>query len=87
MKRLLAGGIAGQISWLISMPQDVIKSHIQCNNEGRTIKIADAAKQLYRQHGARVFMKGFVPVMLRAFPSNAVNLTVYDYISEMLRPY
>ena len=40
-KRLLCGGIAGQISWGISYPFDIVKTEIQCITD-RKVSMSEA---------------------------------------------
>lgn len=39
--KILAGGIAGCLSWLVSYPMDIIKTHIQVNPERVAPRIRD----------------------------------------------
>ncbi|VDP19216.1 unnamed protein product [Soboliphyme baturini] len=73
LKTLLAGGIAGICNWIVAIPPDVMKSRLQTAPNGKYPKgIRDVANEMLRTEGIKSFYKGFTPVMLRAFPANAV---------------
>ena len=81
--RLMAGGFAGQLSWIISFPFDVVKTQIQCNmTGGKTPKMGKMFRELYAKHGWRHFFKGLMPTLIRAFPVNGVVLVTFNYTSE-----
>lgn len=70
---LLAGGFSGIISWLISFPQDVVKSRFQADDRYKTTR--ECIVQSYREEGLKVFGRGLWSTILRAFPTNAATLT------------
>ncbi|CAI5736674.1 unnamed protein product [Hyaloperonospora brassicae] len=79
MKLMVAGGMAGMISWVVSMPQDVVKSCVQSQSlEGKQVSIAQIVQSRLQQEGPRFFFKGFSATMLRAFPVSAVTFLVYE---------
>ena len=79
MKLMVAGGMAGMISWVVSMPQDVVKSCVQSQSlEGKQMSITQIVRSRLQQEGPRFFFKGFSATMLRAFPVSAVTFLVYE---------
>lgn len=69
---LAAGGFAGIANWAVCIPADVMKSRLQTAPEGAYPNgIRSVFVEIMREEGPRGFFKGFVPVMLRAFPANA----------------
>ncbi|CAI2377778.1 unnamed protein product [Moneuplotes crassus] len=82
-KKIIAAGMAGQAYWLSAYPFDVIKSNIQ--NTLSKHKALPFAKSLYKKHGAAYFYKGISAMLLRTIPFSAVNLLVYEYISQKLK--
>lgn len=77
--RLLSGGAAGTICWLVAFPMDVIKTRMMVSQHNHSI--AEAFRYHYAQHGHQVFYKGLTPALMRAFPRHAVVLSVFDVIS------
>ena len=66
---LLAGGLAGPASWIVTFPFDVIKTRVQStvaptpNNPYRTM--LSTTVNSYRQEGFRVFFHGLKPTLIR----------------------
>ncbi|CAZ81765.1 unnamed protein product [Tuber melanosporum] len=73
MKTLLAGGVAGCVSWLSVYPLDVIKTRVQAQGEregllgNRRLGTWECAKSAYAGGGGRVFFNGLGVCMARAF--------------------
>ena len=70
---LLAGGIAGVISWIATYPCDVIKSRFQADLKGIYKSSTDCAIKSYRAEGWGMFFQGMSSTVIRAFPTNAVT--------------
>jgi solute carrier family 25 carnitine/acylcarnitine transporter 20/29 len=66
---LVAGGLAGIGFWLVALPADNVKTQQQlfANSGG----LLSAANEIRASQGMRGFYRGLVPVLVRAFPSNA----------------
>ena len=71
---MLAGGTGGIAYWLTIYPVDVLKTTLQSDHtdpaKRRYKGVADAASQIYREHGIKGFFRGFTPCLARAFPAN-----------------
>jgi len=75
---LMAGGIAGVISWSIIVPLDVVKSQIQADYMGFMYQNPLAsARAVYIQSGIRGFYSGWLMICIRAFPVNATTFLIY----------
>lgn len=75
-KLLFAGGMSGIASWISTYPVDVIKSRLQADGVGgvhQYSSIMDCVRQSLRKEGWRVFSRGLVSTLLRAFPVNAAT--------------
>ncbi|RHX97548.1 hypothetical protein DYB25_007199 [Aphanomyces astaci] len=72
---LLAGGIAGSLSWMTTHPIDVIKSLVQSRPRGST---SDLVRAQLKMEGPRFLLKGFGATVARAFPVSAVTFLVYE---------
>ncbi|KAK0161166.1 hypothetical protein PV327_009668 [Microctonus hyperodae] len=81
---IFAGGCAGIANWIVGMPPDVVKSRLQTAPEGTYRGIKDVFTKLIAQEGVRGFYKGFVPVMLRAFPANAACFLGFELTLNVL---
>lgn len=80
---LLAGGLAGTASWVISYPLDVVKSRIQADSN-RYAGMFDCLKQSVRTEGYMCLYRGLNSTILRAFPTNAVTFTVVTWTFRLL---
>ena len=85
-KTIMCGGISGILCWLVSYPQDVIKSKIQIGD----IKLSgNKFKKNYyniiKNEGYIGLWKGFSPCLLRAFPANAAIFLGYEYTINLLK--
>ena len=79
---MFSGGMAGVFSWALCMPLDNVKTRLQvefCSPSPRYSGIRDCFVKMHQQEGFRSLWNGMGVVCLRAFPVNAVVLTVYTY--------
>ncbi|KAK1926214.1 mitochondrial carrier domain-containing protein [Papiliotrema laurentii] len=91
----IAGGLASNVYWWTALPMDNVKNRIMTDNikNPRYKGVFDAYRQTWRETYdptkgfswnslARVknFWRGFVPVVLRAFPTNAAALAVWESV-------
>lgn len=83
-EKLMAGGLAGMVSWLASYPFDVVKSVIQARPLGHGRLVSDGAmalaKHIVRTRGWRGLWAGIVPCLLPSFPANAVGFVLYELV-------
>lgn len=78
--RFFAGGFAGQISWLVAYPADVVKSNVQ-SSAGRSTALTTLVR-LCKTHGVMCLFRGLSPCMVRAFPVNSVVFVLYEHMLE-----
>ena len=82
---IIAGGLAGMISWASTFPLDVVKSRMQADGSGGKLKysgMTDCILKTYSTGGVRSFFRGIGPTLLRAFPTNAVIFPIYTFVSR-----
>ncbi|CRL00592.1 CLUMA_CG013852, isoform A [Clunio marinus] len=82
---LLAGGLAGSFSWLISIPMDVIKSRLQVDGmDGKPQYngAIDCVRKSYKAEGMGFLTRGLCATLIRAFPMNAVCFLVVSYVMK-----
>uniref|UniRef100_A0A1B6M8Q4 Mitochondrial basic amino acids transporter n=2 Tax=Graphocephala atropunctata TaxID=36148 RepID=A0A1B6M8Q4_9HEMI len=79
---LMAGGVAGTVSWIFTYPLDVIKSRYQADM-GKYTSIIDCLKKSIKDEGVVCLTRGLTPTLIRAFPTNAVTFTVVTWIFRL----
>jgi solute carrier family 25 carnitine/acylcarnitine transporter 20/29 len=77
---LIAGGLAGMLSWFICYPADVLKTQVQIGHRTGAI---DCLRHMYNKGGLPAISKGLtrgmMTTLLRAFPVNAASFFAYDF--------
>lgn len=68
---LIAGGVAGTLNGLLTLPIDTIKSRFQAAPAGEYHSARHVAIDLLKKEGPSALFRGLGPVVLRAFPANA----------------
>ncbi|KAI5806155.1 solute carrier family 25 member 45 [Geopyxis carbonaria] len=95
---LIAGGVAGCVTWASIYPVDVVKTRVQSGYgvaESRSLLGAPGGeakregawactKRLWRTEGVGVFWRGIGVCMLRAFVVNAVQRLVYEEVLRIM---
>ncbi|KAK9452079.1 mitochondrial carrier domain-containing protein [Limtongia smithiae] len=81
-----AGGLCSQFGWLFGLPPDVVKQVIMTDNVAnpRFKTWMSAARFVYDQRGWKGFFRGLTPCMIRAFPTNAMALVVFEGVLRTL---
>ena len=84
---LLAGGLAGTLSWLGNIPFDVVKNRLQADNLASPSykNYVDCVRKSYRTDGFRVFWRGLPVTCIRAFPVNAVTFAIYSTTMSVMQ--
>ncbi|KAI3656778.1 hypothetical protein MP638_004125 [Amoeboaphelidium occidentale] len=78
---LFAGGMAANTFWIMSFPADVLKNKVMTSDLSKPPpKLTQVAKDIYLKQGWRGFYRGFVPCLIRSFPTNASALFVYEMV-------
>ena len=83
------GGCAGEVLWISSYPFDVIKSKMQSDGLGKSMRYSsmrDAFAQTWRQEGPRGFWRGIGPTLLRAMPVSAATFVAVEATMRFINP-
>ena len=85
---LMAGGMAGVITWAFATPMDVVKARLQMSGAGGRVYTGfiHCMRVSVREEGVRVFFKGLLLNGLRAFPVNAVTFLSYERLMRLFCP-
>ena len=83
---LLAGGMAGCISWASVYPIDLVKTRLQARPEGSPWESPlREARRIAAREGPGAFFVGFGMTMAKAFCCSAVIFPVYELSSHWLK--
>lgn len=88
---LLAGGIAGVVTWTSIYPLDVVKTVLQAQPLVKDSKVANttallelnsfaAARQIFQAGGVGAFYRGIGICSIRAFVVNAVQVSDVSFL-------
>lgn len=86
-KMLMAGGVAGCLSWIVVYPLDVTKSRFQIDGVFGAPKYTstwDCFRSSIASEGYGFLLKGLTPTLLRAFPTNAACFAVVTWSMRVL---
>ncbi|KAF7996324.1 hypothetical protein HCN44_001956 [Aphidius gifuensis] len=76
---LIAGGLAGTASWILTYPIDVIKSRLQADVDFKYNGAIDCFKKSIKQEGFICLFRGLNSTIIRAFPTNAATFAVVNW--------
>jgi hypothetical protein len=74
------GGTAGSVFWAVMLPVDYAKTRYQIAHPGDRddAPLLRLMRRTYSERGARGLYAGVGPVLLRAFPTNAVQSLAWE---------
>lgn len=81
---LMAGGVAGSVTWFSIYPLDVIKSNVQTSSLPASTSTWGVAMALLRERGPLFFYRGLGVTIARAFPVNAVTFYFYELFTSWI---
>jgi len=81
---IIAGGTAGCMFWSVAIVPDGLKTRFQTAPNGKYKNIKQLFVDVVRKEGLRGLFRGFVPVMLRAFPANVTSFLAYELAQKFL---
>jgi solute carrier family 25 carnitine/acylcarnitine transporter 20/29 len=78
-QNFMAGGMAANVLWLTSYPTDLIKNRMMADETCRSVP--ETFKRIYlNEGGIKAFYRGFVPCMLRSFPTNGAAFLALEIV-------
>jgi solute carrier family 25 carnitine/acylcarnitine transporter 20/29 len=83
-----AAGCASQSFWLMAYPMDVVKNRMMSQPDvfpRLYPSVASTIRSVWKEAGWRGFWRGFIPCMLRSFPTNGAAVFVFDKTLTMIR--
>ncbi|XP_043972953.1 solute carrier family 25 member 45 [Gambusia affinis] len=85
---LMAGGVAGVVTWACATPMDVVKARLQMSGAGgqQYSGVLHCIRVSLKEEGVRVFFKGLLLNSVRAFPVNAVTFLTYESLLKSFCP-
>ncbi|WAQ80697.1 hypothetical protein PtA15_1A35 [Puccinia triticina] len=88
VSKFIAGGLAAEVFWLVGYPLDTVKNRIMCDSltNRRYPTWLSAARAIRLEGGIKAFYRGMTPCLLRAFPTNAAALAVWEGAMRGMRP-
>jgi len=82
---LFAGGMAGIMNWVAALPIDTLKTKLQVAEAGKYPHgIRSVFVEVVKNEGITSLYRGFIPVMIRAFPANAALFLGYETALKFL---
>lgn len=81
VRPFLGGGMAGVTEWICCLPFDTVKTRVQA---GTDPSVMAAIRSTY-SGGLRSMYRGFVPMMVRAFPANGAAIWATSMGNKLLK--
>ncbi|KAG2229046.1 mitochondrial carrier domain-containing protein [Thamnidium elegans] len=85
----IAGGLSATAFWIGAFPADTVKNRYMTQPDVSPKKYptpTSVARYIYRTEGLRGFYRGFLPSFLRAFPTNASAVFMFELVMKTLSP-
>ncbi|KAL0079978.1 mitochondrial carrier domain-containing protein [Phycomyces blakesleeanus] len=83
----VAGGLSATVFWIGAFPSDVIKNRYMTQPDVTPRQFPtpmSVARHVYQTQGLRGFYRGFLPSFLRAFPTNAAAVFMFESVMSVL---
>ncbi|GAA5938744.1 uncharacterized protein JCM15063_004856 [Sporobolomyces koalae] len=82
----LSGGMASNFFWVAAFPFDAVKNRLMTDDlkNPKYPSWRAAARHIWTEGGPKAYYRGFLPCILRAFPTNASALFVWETTMRLL---
>jgi len=82
----VSGGMGSNLFWIFAYPFDIVKNRLMSDSitNPKYPTWRSAATAIWREGGIRAVYRGFVPCILRAFPTNGGALFVWEGVMRFL---
>ena len=83
----LSGGLGSCCLWIVATPSDAIKNKMMAQPDERPRRfptVLSCIRSVWRTEGWRGFYRGFVPIMLRSFPTNGAAFVAAETMLNIL---
>ena len=84
-KKFLCGGTAGCLTWTFCYPMDTVKSKMQTYQGADRLKLRNVVREVAVEQGVSKLYRGVHVQLMRAFPSTASSLLIYETVSGYLK--
>ena len=85
----VSGGMGANCLWCVAFPSDLIKNKMMSQRDvqpRRWPTLRSCARDLWRTEGWRGFYRGFLPCILRSFPTNGAAFVAAEFVFNNLPP-
>jgi len=89
LAQFLSGGLGATSLWLVAYPTDVLKNRMMAQADVKPRKyetLRQCARDVVRQEGWRALYRGFVPCLLRGFPTNGAAFLAAEVVNSWVNP-
>ncbi|EPB81303.1 hypothetical protein HMPREF1544_11973 [Mucor circinelloides 1006PhL] len=83
----IAGGLSATAFWIGAFPSDMVKNRYMTQPDVSPKKFptpTSVARYVYQTEGLKGFYRGFLPSFLRAFPTNASAVFMFELVMNLL---
>ncbi|KAL9540346.1 hypothetical protein MBANPS3_009735 [Mucor bainieri] len=83
----IAGGLSATAFWIGAFPSDMVKNRYMTQPDVSPKKFptpTSVARYVYQTEGLKGFYRGFLPSFLRAFPTNASAVFMFEFVMKLL---
>lgn len=82
LEKLSAGGLAGCVALTCVYPLYVSQARLAIAGPGKYRNLLDFAVKTVQAEGISSFGRGYIPSVIRSFPSKGVEMAVYNTLKE-----